>query len=135
MSQTIRKIITANDAPKPVGPYNQAVQVGNTVYLSGVLGIDPSAGKLVEGGALEEAKQALKNLGAILTKAGSSYGNVIKSTIFLEDISEFGPINEVYKQYFQEPYPARSTFQVAKLPMNAKVEIEVVAVAGEIIDK
>ncbi|XP_039286989.1 2-iminobutanoate/2-iminopropanoate deaminase isoform X2 [Nilaparvata lugens] len=133
MSKLIRKIITAAKAPKPVGPYNQAVQVGNTIYVSGVLGIDVNTSKLVAGGAPAEANQALKNLGEILAAADSSYKNVVKTTIFLADIGDFSAVNETYKQC--DPYPARSTFQVGKLPMEARVEIEVIAVSGELVDR
>ncbi|XP_066992196.2 rutC family protein UK114 isoform X4 [Anabrus simplex] len=132
MSKAVRKIICTASAPKPVGPYNQAVRVDNTVYVSGVLGLNKDTMKLVDGGALEEAKQALINLGKILEAADSSYGNVVKTTIFLDDINDFAPINELYKEYFKPPFPARSTFQVGKLPMGAKVEIEVIALSGEV---
>ncbi|XP_022203335.2 2-iminobutanoate/2-iminopropanoate deaminase isoform X1 [Nilaparvata lugens] len=110
MSKLIRKIITAAKAPKPVGPYNQAVQVGNTIYVSGVLGIDVNTSKLVAGGAPAEANQALKNLGEILAAADSSYKNVVKTTIFLADIGDFSAVNETYKQYFQEPLPCTINF-------------------------
>ncbi|XP_068081282.1 rutC family protein UK114 isoform X3 [Anabrus simplex] len=142
MSKAVRKIICTASAPKPVGPYKdcfcmggetgQAVRVDNTVYVSGVLGLNKDTMKLVDGGALEEAKQALINLGKILEAADSSYGNVVKTTIFLDDINDFAPINELYKEYFKPPFPARSTFQVGKLPMGAKVEIEVIALSGEV---
>lgn len=119
-----------NDAPKPVGPYNQAVQVGETVYVSGCLGMDKDTMKLVAGGAAAEADKAIQNLEAVLKAANSSLSNVVKSTVFLDDMNDFGNVNEVYKKYFKEPFPARSTFQVGKLPLGAKVEIEVVAISG-----
>ncbi|XP_060819010.1 2-iminobutanoate/2-iminopropanoate deaminase [Bombus pascuorum] len=128
----IRKIISSSLGPKPIGPYNQAVLVDHTLYLSGALGIDVKTGKLVAGGAAVEARQALINMGHVLKEAGSNYDKVVKTTIFLQDINEFSDVNEVYKEFFKESYPARSTFQVGKLPMGAKFEIEAIAVVGEV---
>ncbi|KAF3429981.1 hypothetical protein E2986_00869 [Frieseomelitta varia] len=128
----VRKIISSALSPKPVGPYNQAVLVDRTLYLSGSLGVDVKTGELVSGGAVAEARQALINMGYVLKEAGSDYNKVIKTTIFLEDMNNFGGVNEVYKEFFTENYPARSTFQVSKLPMGAKFEIEAVAVVGEL---
>ncbi|XP_003489005.1 2-iminobutanoate/2-iminopropanoate deaminase [Bombus vosnesenskii] len=128
----IRKIISSSLGPKPIGPYNQAVLVDHTLYLSGSLGVDVKTGKLVAGGAAVEARQALINMGHILKEAGSNYDKVVKTTIFLQDINEFSDVNEVYKEFFKENYPARSTFQVGKLPMGAKFEIEAIAVVGEV---
>ncbi|CAH1398626.1 unnamed protein product [Nezara viridula] len=130
MAGLIRKIITTPNAPKPVGPYSQAVQVGQTLYVSGCLGLDKDSMKLILGGAAAETELALKNLENILLAADSSLSKVIKSTVFLDDINDFGAVNEVYKKYFKEPFPARSCFQVGKLPLGAKVEIEVVAISG-----
>ncbi|XP_017786712.1 PREDICTED: ribonuclease UK114 [Nicrophorus vespilloides] len=132
MSKVIRKIISTAKAPKPVAPYNQAVVVDRMVYVSGVLGMDKDTNKLVKGGAAEEAKQGLKNLGHILEAAGSSYANVVKSTIFLNDINDFPAVNDVYKEFFTKDFPARSTYQVGKLPLGATVEIEVIACTGEV---
>ncbi|XP_017882204.1 2-iminobutanoate/2-iminopropanoate deaminase [Ceratina calcarata] len=132
MGKMKRKIISSPLSPKPVGPYNQAILVDRTVYLSGVLGIDVKTGKLVEGGAVPEAQQVLKNMGHILKEAGSDYNKVIKTTILLQNINDFAGINEVYKEYFKENYPARSTYQVGKLPMGAQVEIEAIAITGEV---
>ncbi|XP_076247551.1 reactive intermediate imine deaminase A homolog UK114 isoform X2 [Calliopsis andreniformis] len=110
----------------------QAVLVNHTLYLSGILGIDVKTGKLVEGDAAAETRQALINMGHVLKEAGSSYDKVIKATLFLNNINDFASINEVYKEFFKENYPARSTFQVAKLPMGAQFEIEAIAVTGEV---
>ncbi|XP_069702083.1 2-iminobutanoate/2-iminopropanoate deaminase [Periplaneta americana] len=132
--KVFRRIISTELAPKPVAPYNQAVVVDNTVYLSGVLGMDPKTNKLVEGGTVAEAKQAFINLKNILEASNSCYGNVVKSTVLLADMSDFGGINEIYKQYFKEPYPARTAYQVGKLPLDAKIEIEVIAKIGEMVD-
>lgn len=132
MASVVRKIISSQAAPKPVGPYNQAILVDRTVYLSGVLGLDKETGKLVNGGAAGEARQALINMGHILAEAGSGFDKVIKTTILLNDINDFATINEIYKQFFTKDYPARSTFQVGKLPLGAMVEIEAIAVTGKV---
>uniref|UniRef100_A0A1B6JU46 Uncharacterized protein n=1 Tax=Homalodisca liturata TaxID=320908 RepID=A0A1B6JU46_9HEMI len=133
-SGIVRKVIFASKGPKPVGPYSQAVQAGQTVYVSGVLGLNCETMKLVEGGAVKEAEQALQNLGHILTAADSDYSKVVKNTVFLDNIEDFAAVNEVYKKYFKEPFPARSCFQVAKLPLGAKVEIETIALSGTVTD-
>ncbi|XP_014276051.1 rutC family protein UK114 [Halyomorpha halys] len=130
MAGLIRKIISTPNASRPLGPYNQAVQIGQTIYVSGCIGMDKDSSKLVSGGVAAEAEKAIKNLENILLAADSSLSKVIKSTVFLEDMNDFGAVNEVYKKYFKEPFPARSCIQVAKLPGGAKMEIEVVAVSG-----
>ncbi|XP_014243122.1 rutC family protein UK114 [Cimex lectularius] len=135
MSSLFRTVIASSKAPKPIGPYSQAVKVGNTVYVSGCLGVEPTTMQLVSGGPAEEAKKALDNLKEVLSCADSSLGNVVKATVFLDDLNNFSTVNEVYKKYFAEPFPARSCFQVAKLPMGAKVEIEVVAISGRLETK
>ncbi|KAL3270651.1 hypothetical protein HHI36_021180 [Cryptolaemus montrouzieri] len=129
---TVRKVILTQCAPKPVGPYSQAVQFDKTLYISGVLGLDKNKMELVEGGAGDQAKQALINMGHILKAAGSTYENVIKTTIFLANIGDFKEVNDVYKDFFTTNPPARSTYQVAKLPLEALVEIEAIAGTGEI---
>ncbi len=123
----MREVINTDKAPKPVGPYCQAVVFGNIVWTSGQIGIDPETGELVKGGIEAEAEQVLKNLSLVLAAAGSGLGRVIKSLIFITDIKDFARVNVVYARYFQEPFPARSTVQVAALPKGAQVEIEVVA--------
>ncbi|KAK9886766.1 hypothetical protein WA026_018418 [Henosepilachna vigintioctopunctata] len=132
-SQTsYRTVILTKNAPKPVGPYSQAVIFNKTLYLSGVLGMDKNKMELVSGGAGEQARQALKNMGHILKDAGSCYENVIKTTIFLANIDDFKEVNGVYEQFFTKSPPARSTFQVGKLPMGALVEIEAIAGTGDV---
>ncbi|XP_053978762.1 2-iminobutanoate/2-iminopropanoate deaminase [Hylaeus volcanicus] len=131
-NKIVRRIISSSLAPKPVGPYNQAVLADRTLYLSGVLGMDPKSQRLVEGGAVAEARQALTNMGHILKEAGSDYNKVVKTTILLNNINDFSGINEVYKEFFKENFPARSTYQVGKLPMGALIEIEAIAVTGEV---
>ncbi|KAJ3645040.1 hypothetical protein Zmor_022730 [Zophobas morio] len=132
MSSLIRKIISTSRAPKVVAPYNQAVLLDRTLYVSGVLGLDKNTLKLVEGGAAAEARQALTWLGYILEDSGSSYEKVIKSTLFLANMNDFADVNVVYKEFFKSNFPARSAFQVAKLPLNANVEIEVIAAVGDV---
>ncbi|XP_066584589.1 rutC family protein UK114 [Prorops nasuta] len=128
----IRKIIHSSLGLKPVGPYNQAIQVDRTVYLSGVVGLDPTTNKLVEGGISMEARQSLINMKNVLEAANSSFDNVIKVTIFLNNIEDFAAVNDVYKEFFTKNFPARSTFQVGKLPLGAGVEIEAIALSGEV---
>jgi 2-iminobutanoate/2-iminopropanoate deaminase len=130
MSQIVRTIIKSPNAPAPIGPYNQAVQVGNTIYLSGSIGIDPATGKLVEGGIEAEARQSFKNMSAVLAQVGCTLGNVVKSTVLLADIKDFATLNKVYAEHFTSNFPARSTYQVAALPMGSQVEIEVIAVTN-----
>ena len=126
MSQ--RRIIHSDHAPKAIGPYSQAVQVGNTVYLSGQTPIDPSTGELVVGDISVQAHQVFKNLKAVLSAAGLSFDQVARVGIYMTDLGNFTAVNEVMKQYFNEPYPARSTIGVAALPRASQVEIDLVAV-------
>ncbi|MDA3730948.1 RidA family protein [Niameybacter massiliensis] len=121
-----KRIVSTDKAPKAIGPYSQAVVVGEMVYTSGQLGLDPETMELKET-VQDQAHQACKNLIAVLEEAGSSINNVIKTTVFLADINDFVAVNEVYAQYFTEPFPARSAVQVGNLPKLAKVEIEVIA--------
>lgn len=123
----IRKITTEN-APAAIGPYSQAIVAGNTIYLSGQIGLEPKSGKIVEGGIAAETKQALENIKAVLLAAGSDIANVVSVSVYLADINEFAAMNEVYASYFKEPYPARATVAVKGLPKNAKVEISAVAI-------
>ncbi|XP_027621973.1 2-iminobutanoate/2-iminopropanoate deaminase [Tupaia chinensis] len=130
MSSLIRKVISTAKAPGAIGPYSQAVLVDRTIYVSGLLGINPSSGQLVPGGVAEEAKQVLICMGEILKAAGCEYSNVVKTTVLLADINDFGTVNKVYKQYFKSSFPARAAYQVAALPKGGQVEIEAVAVQG-----
>ena len=115
-------------APKAVGPYVQANKVGDLIFCSGQLGIDPETGKIVEGGVIEEAKQVFKNIEAVLEEAGSSMNYVVKSLVLLKDIADFAEVNKVYAEQFNDVLPARSAFQVAALPLGGNIEIEVIAV-------
>ena len=123
----MKRIIKSPNAPAAVGPYSQAVEVGNTLYVSGQLPVDPKTGKMPEG-IEEQTRQSLENIRAILTEAGYAPGNVVKSTVLLADIADFGAMNGIYAGFFAEPFPARVCYQVAALPMGARVEIETVAV-------
>uniref|UniRef100_A0A8C0HD35 Reactive intermediate imine deaminase A homolog n=1 Tax=Chelonoidis abingdonii TaxID=106734 RepID=A0A8C0HD35_CHEAB len=111
---------------------SQAVLIDRTMYIAGQLGMDPSSGQLVPGGAKEEAKQALKNIGEILKAAGCDYSNVVKTTVLMADMKDFSDINETYKQFFRSNFPARAAYQVVALPKDAQVEIEAVAIQGPI---
>jgi 2-iminobutanoate/2-iminopropanoate deaminase len=124
---TIKKIKTEN-APAAIGPYSQAIAAGEIIFVSGQLGLNPQTGKLAEGGIAAETKQALENIKAVLTAAGSNLVNVVKADVYLADMSEFSKMNEVYATYFSEPYPARATVAVKALPKEGRVEISVVAV-------
>ena len=125
----MKKIVTTPNAPAPIGPYNQAILSGNTLYISGQIPIDPKTGNLVEGDIQKEAKQSMENLKAILAEAGMSFENVVKTTIFLSDMNDFAQVNAVYGQYFDEATaPARETVAVKSLPKFVNVEISAIAV-------
>jgi 2-iminobutanoate/2-iminopropanoate deaminase len=122
------KMVFTEGAPKPVGPYSQALTAGGFVWASGQIGIDPASGELVKGDVEAEAEQALRNLSRVLAAAGTGLNRVVKTLLFITDMNDFGRVNSVYARYFQEPFPARSTVQVSALPKGARVEIEAVAV-------
>lgn len=125
----MKKIINTPHAPAPIGPYNQAVLTGNTLYISGQIPINPKTGNLVEGGIQKETKQTMENLKAILTEAGMTFENVVKTSIFVKDMHQFAAINEVYGHYFNpETAPARETVEVANLPKFVTVEISMIAI-------
>ena len=125
----MKKIINTVNAPAPIGPYNQAILSGDTLYVSGQIPIDANTGKLVEGDIKKETQQCMINLEAILTEAGMSFENVVKSSIFLNDMNQFSDVNEVYGAYFDaDTAPARETVEVANLPKFVNVEISMIAV-------
>ncbi|WPO78673.1 RidA family protein [Flavobacterium sp. KACC 22761] len=125
----MKKIIFTEKAPAPIGPYNQAVLSGNTLYASGQIAINPASGELVTDNINDETKQVMENIAAILEAAGMTFENVVKSTIFIMDMNNFGAINTVYGSYFNEKTaPARETVQVACLPKNVNVEISIIAI-------
>ncbi|WP_138495183.1 RidA family protein [Paenibacillus pinistramenti] len=121
-----KSVIATTHAPGAIGPYSQGISIGDLVYTSGQLGMDPAAGELADGVAAQTA-QSLRNVQAILEAAGSGLDQVVKTTVFLKDMNDFVKMNEVYSTFFTEPYPARSAVEVARLPKDAQVEIEVVA--------
>lgn len=123
----MKKVISTPKAPAAIGPYSQAIQVGNLIYTSGQIPIDPATGQLVEGGIKEQTRQSLNNIQAILQEAGLTMASVVKTTVFMADMADFAEMNSVYAEFFTEPYPARSAVAVKTLPKNALVEIEVVA--------
>ena len=123
----MKQVIHTDSAPAAIGPYSQAIQIGDLLFVSGQVPIDPSTGAIVEGDIKAQAQQSLNNLKAILNAAGTNMGAVVKTTVFLADMNDFAAMNEVYAQFFQEPFPARSAVQVARLPKDAKVEIEAIA--------
>ena len=124
------KAINTTNAPAAIGPYSQAIEACGTVYVSGQLPIDPATGEFAQGGIQAEARQSLTNIKNIFAEAGLTMQNVVKVTVLLADISNFAAVNEVYAEFFQAPYPARSAFAVAALPKGANVEIEAIAVRG-----
>ena len=121
------KAISTTKAPAAIGPYSQAIKVGNLVYTSGQIPIDPATGSFVEGGIKEQTRQSLANVKSILEEAGLTMGNVVKTTVFMADMADFADMNAVYAEFFVEPYPARSAVAVKSLPKGALVEIEVIA--------
>ena len=118
-----KHVIASENAPAALGPYSAGIATGNLAFLSGQLGLEPATGELAQG-VVAQAEQALKNIEALLAAAGATFGNVVKTTVFLADIADFDAVNEVYGAHFTEPYPARSAVQVAALPKGALVEIE-----------
>lgn len=123
----MKKVYYSNKAPKPMDSYSQAVRVGDVLYVSGQIGIDPVTNKLVNGNAGEETKQVFKNLSHILDAAGLNLTSVVKVVLYMNDIGDSSMVNEVYAMNFQKPYPARSSFAVGSLPLGAKVKIDVIA--------
>ncbi len=124
----MKKIIRTDRAPAAVGPYSQAVEANGTLYVSGQVPLDPATGTVVPGGIAEQTRQVLKNIGAILEAAGYDYGDVVKSTCLLSDMSHFSAMNEVYASYYPSDQPARAAFAVKDLPLGVLIEIETIAV-------
>ena len=121
------KVITTENAPAAVGPYSQAIDCGDTVYCSGQIPLDPQTGAVVEGGLEAQAHQMFRNVKAVLAEAGLGLENVVKTTVFMTDLGQFGALNAIYAEYFAEPYPARSCVEVSALPKGVLVECEVIA--------
>lgn len=129
-SKIVRKVISTPKAPAAIGAYSQAVQAGNTLYISGQLGLDPTT-MAINGDVAQQTTTALTNMGHILEAAGCSFKHVVKTTILLADINDFTNVNEVYSKFFAESMPARAAYQVANLPKGGRVEIEAIAIVGE----
>ncbi|MDO8431998.1 MAG: RidA family protein [Candidatus Binatus sp.] len=125
--------VHTKSAPAAIGPYSQAIEIHGTVYCSGQIGLDPETGALVSGGIEIETRRVLQNLGAVLEAAGLDFSDVVKTTIFLADLADFETVNRIYGEHFDPPYPARSTVQVARLPRNARVEIDAIALRRSIL--
>lgn len=123
--------VTSKEAPSAIGPYSQAIKVGNLIFVSGQLPLDPATGQFPEGDIKVLTSQAIKNLRAILQEAGGDLKNVVKTSVFLKDMNDFVAVNEVYASFFGDPAPARSAIQVAALPKGAVIEIEAIALLGE----
>ena len=123
----MKKAIETKKAPGAIGPYSQAIMINNLIFCSGQVGKDPKTNQFVEGGVEAQTKQVLENLKAVLASGGADFSNVVKTTVYLKNVSDFSKINEVYATYFQKPYPARATIEAARLPQDALVEIECLA--------
>ena len=124
----MKQLVTAPGAAKAIGPYSPALKVGNLLFLSGSIPLDPVSGQLVEGGIVDQTRRVMENIRALLGAAGADFSSVARTTVFMVDLGEFALMNEVYASYFTAPYPARSTVQVVKLPKDVRVEIDVLAV-------
>lgn len=127
----MKRIISTSNAPQPIGPYSQAVQVGNTVYLSGQIAINPQSGELLIHDLDVETKQVMENLKSVLSAANLDFSHVVKTGIFLKSMSDFPRVNEIYARYFTDDFPARETVEVAGLPKGVNVEISMIAVAND----
>ena len=123
----MKSAVTSDRAPTAIGPYSPAVRAGQLLFVSGQIPLDPATGQMVAGDVAAQTRRVLENVGALLDAAGRSFADVVRTTIFLVDMNDFAAVNEVYGQYFTEPFPARATVQVARLPKDARVEIDVMA--------
>ncbi|MBC7349513.1 MAG: RidA family protein [Candidatus Aminicenantes bacterium] len=126
----MKKAIQTDRAPKAIGPYSQAIRANGFIFVSGQIPLDPASGEIAGATIEEQTHRVLKNIQAILEAAGSSMAEVVKATVYLADMNDFAKMNAIYAQYFPEPFPARAAFQVARLPRDVKIEIEVMAAAG-----
>jgi len=124
----MREAVSSAGAPAAIGPYSAGIRAGNLLFLSGSIPLDPATGQVVSGDITAQATRVMENIAALLSAAGASFNNVVKTTVFLADMNEFAAMNDVYAKYFVAPFPARSTVQVARLPRDVRLEIEVVAV-------
>jgi 2-iminobutanoate/2-iminopropanoate deaminase len=123
----MKQAVSSPDSPKAIGPYSPAIRAGQLLFVSGQVPIDPATGQMIDGDIAAQTRRVFENIGALLTAGGRSFGDVARTTVFLADMNDFAAMNEVYGQYFSEPYPARATVQVARLPKDARVEIDLIA--------
>jgi 2-iminobutanoate/2-iminopropanoate deaminase len=123
----MKQAVSSADAPKAIGPYSQAVRAGQLLFVSGQVPLDPATGQIVEGDIAAQTRRVFANLAAVLAAGGRTFADVVRTTVFLADMNDFAAVNEVYGSYFSEPYPARATVQVARLPKDARVEIDLIA--------
>lgn len=123
----MKTAVSTPGAPKAIGPYSSALRAGSLLFISGQVAFDPATGALVSDDIARQTRQVLENLGALLKAGGLSYADVVRTTVFLADMNDFGAMNEVYRTYFSEPYPARSTVEAARLPRDARIEIDAIA--------
>jgi 2-iminobutanoate/2-iminopropanoate deaminase len=125
-----KTVVTASTSAPAIGPYSPALRVGNLLFLSGQIPLDPSSGQLIEGDIRAQTRQVMQNMGELLRAGGADFSHVARTTIFLADMNDFATVNDIYASYFTEPYPARATVQVARLPKDVRVEIDAIAVVG-----
>ena len=123
----MKQAVSSPNAPKAIGPYSQAVRAGQLLFVSGQVPLDPATGQIVAGDIAAQTRRVFDNLGAVLEAGGRSFADVVRTTVFLADMNDFATVNDVYGTYFSEPYPARATVQVARLPKDARVEIDLIA--------
>ena len=126
-----KQTISSADAPKAIGPYSSALRAGQLLFVSGQVPIDPATGEIVTGDVAAQTRRVLENIGALLNAGGLTYNDLVRTTVFLADMNDFAAMNEVYRTYFTEPYPARSTIEAARLPRDARIEIDAIAVYGQ----
>jgi 2-iminobutanoate/2-iminopropanoate deaminase len=124
----VKEAISSPDAPKAIGPYSAALRAGGLLFISGQVPLNPATGILIEGDIAAQTRQVLQNVGALLAAAGLTHAHVVRTTVFLADMNDFAAMNDVYRTFFTEPYPARSTVQAARLPRDARIEIDAIAV-------
>ena len=127
----MKQAVSSPDAPKAIGPYSPAIRAGQLLFVSGQVPIDPATGQMIDGDIAAQTRRVFENIGALLTAGGRSFADVARTTVFLADMNDFAAMNEVYGQYFSEPYPARATVQVVRLPKDARVEIDVIAIYAQ----
>jgi 2-iminobutanoate/2-iminopropanoate deaminase len=123
----VRSAVSSRRAPKAIGPYSAALRSGNLLFISGQIPIDPATGEIVSGDITTQTRRVLDSIGALLTEAGLSYANIVRTTVFVADLNDFAAVNDTYRTYFSEPYPARSTIQAGRLPRDARIEIDAIA--------